>query len=134
MDVMDAARALGVAIQADDKYKAFLAAQETAGKDESLAAFAKELQDMQGEFEALMENADRTEDDLNEIQQRYIAKYQEMNEVPSMAALQDARAAVNDMMNDAMQIIYLSVNGEDPMTCQPSEETMQQIQGQMLSM
>ncbi len=134
MDIMEAARALGVAIQASDPYKAYLAARDEAEKDPKIGEYNDKFKEMQTLFEALVGQENPDEAQMQKIQADYMALYQEMNEIPTMAALQDARVSMNDIMNDAMQIIYLSVNGEDPLTCQPSEETMQQIQGQMLNM
>ncbi len=134
MDIMEAARALGVAIQASDAYKAYLAARDEAEKDPKIGEYNDKFKEMQALFETLVGQENPDEEKMQKIQADYMALYQEMNEIPTMAALQNARVSMNDIMNDAMQIIYLSVNGEDPMTCQPSEETMQQIQGQMLNM
>jgi len=134
MDILDAARALGVAIQASEAYQTYLTAREEAEKEPSLSDYNAKFQEMQTAFEELVGQENPDQEQIQKVQADYMALYQEMNALPAMAALQESRMAMNDIMNDAMQIIYLSVNGEDPLTCQPSEETMQQIQGQMLSM
>ncbi|HPZ00918.1 MAG TPA: YlbF family regulator [Clostridiales bacterium] len=134
MDILEAARALGVAIQASEAYQTYLTAREEAEKEPSLSDYNAKFQEMQTAFEELVGQENPDQEQIQKVQADYMALYQEMNALPAMAALQESRMAMNDIMNDAMQIIYLSVNGEDPLTCQPSEETMQQIQGQMLSM
>lgn len=134
MDVMEAVRALGVSIQADEHYKKFVAAREAAEANEEVMSVGKELENMQTVYEGLATQETPDEAALAKLQADYMEAIQKMQAIPCMAELERAREGMNDMMNDVMQIIYLAVNGEDPMTCQPSPETLQQIQGQMMSM
>ena len=51
-----------------------------------------------------------------------------------MKEMMDARENLDAMMNDIMQIIYLTMNGNDPLTAEPSPETLQEMQNNFMNM
>jgi cell fate (sporulation/competence/biofilm development) regulator YlbF (YheA/YmcA/DUF963 family) len=132
MDIIESARRLGKDIQADERYKAFIKAQEAAQNDEHIAAVSKQLEEIQAEFEKVATENPENEEKLELLHSEYIELFQKVNGEPLMAAALDARSNIDNMMNDIMQIIYLCLNGEDPDTCELSAENLERMQNSIL--
>lgn len=123
MDAIKAARELGKAIQADQRYKDYVVAKEANDKDEELQKLIGEFNlkrqalqlEMQKEGEADQEKLDR----LNkELQDSYAAVMGNVN----MANFAIIKNALDNLLNEVNMIISLCCEGEDPDTCsvQPS--------------
>lgn len=134
MDVMEAVRQLGVSIQADERYKKFMELSDIAKGNEDVAKATEELQATAEKFEAEMAKEDKDEQLLTDIQAEYTAKYRNLFNMSPMKEMMDAREELDAMMNDIMQIIYLTMNGNDPLTAEPSPETLQEMQTNFMNM
>ena len=132
MDILDSARQLGKDIQADERYKACIKAQEAATNDAKISEMAKRLDEIQAEFEKIATEHPENEEKMELLHSEYIELFQKANAEPAMAALLDARAEMDKMMTDIMAIIFLCINGEDPDTCKPTPETYERMQNSVL--
>ena len=119
MDVIKLTRELGAAIQQDERYLAFAKAKEANENDKELNDLMGKLQlvQMNYQIEASKEEPDAEkmrafEEELNEA-------YTTLMDNEKMQAYDEARTAVDEMMNYIMQILGLCVNGADAATCEP---------------
>ena len=122
MDVIELTRQLGAAIQADEKYQKFAAAKKAADEDDTVQAQLAEIEKIRTEYQeaAMAENPDDAR--LSKLDQEFQMAYAGFMGSETMESYENARAELDAMMNYIMQILYLSVNGEDPATCEPPEE------------
>lgn len=123
MDIIKLTRELGAAIQQDERYLRFAKAREKNEKDAELLDLMGQIQLVQMNYqrEASKENADSEkmaeyEREFNEVYAKFMA-----NE--NMKAYEAARQEIDEMMNYVMQILGLCVNGADPATCEPEEQS-----------
>ncbi len=122
MDVMDAVRALGAAIQEDARYKALVEARRANDAD-------KELQEIIGEFNVasmgidneLAKGDDKDESKVKEYNATLRRLYAQIMCNEQMIAFNKAKAEFESMMRKVNGIIELSIDGEDPATCEPEE-------------
>lgn len=116
MDLIALARQLGHAIQEEKAYKDLRTAQTAADND-------KELQDLIGEFnlkrmainnEACKE--ERDEEKLRALNEEMRSSYTKIMQNENMIAYNDAKTALDTVMQRVMAIITQSADGEDPDT------------------
>ena len=116
MDLIALARQLGHVIQEEKAYKDLRAAQTAADND-------KDLQDLIGEFnlkrmainnEACKE--DRDEEKLRALNEEMRSSYASIMSNENMIAYNDAKTALDTVMQRVMAIITQSADGEDPDT------------------
>ena len=116
MDLIALARQLGHAIQEEKAYKDLRAAQTAADND-------KDLQDLIGDFnlkrmainnEACKE--DRDEEKLRALNEEMRSSYASIMSNENMIAYNDAKTALDTVMQRVMAIITQSADGEDPDT------------------
>ena len=130
MTVIELTRELGKAIQTDEKYTAYLAAKEKNDTD-------GELQNVIGEFNIVRmkygQQMQKSEDEQDKSLMEKLDK--EMHEIydkimsnPNMTAFNDAKEAMDKMLNSINYIITMAANGEDPTTC-PEEEPQHSCSG-----
>ena len=122
MDVIEVTRQLGTAIQADERYKKFVAAKEASDKNPEVDKYMQKIDELRNKYqaEATKENADETV--LGNLDKEFQDTYAKLMADPNMKDYEAARQEVDAMMNYLMQILYLCVNGEDPATCEPQQE------------
>jgi len=121
MDVIKLARELGVALQQDEEYKAFLRAKEANDNDEQLQQLIEQfnLLAATAEYEAHKEDADQAKCD--EYNEKLRALYETIMSNEHMVAFEAAKSCVDDKMNTIVAILAAAVNGEDPMTVDPND-------------
>lgn len=119
MNAIESARALGVAIQQDERYLKFQEATKASDTD-------GELQSKIGEFNLLRmklsnemqkPEEEKDADTLTSLDSELKALYDEIMAMPTMAAYNDAKAGLDDLLGSVNFIISMAANGEDPMTC-----------------
>ena len=118
-DVITLARELGAALQADERYAALVQARKVNDDDEA-------LQNLIGEFNMIMlkvqqesEKEDKDEAKMQAYNEQYVEAYKKIMDNENMRAYQSAQSALEAVVNQVNGIIAMSLNGEDPMTCDP---------------
>lgn len=119
MDVITAVRALGAAIQEDERYLAFVKAREANEGDMELNGLIGKLNLIQLSYqnESMKEEPDQSKLEGMDAEFREIYGQIMLNE--NMRNYEEAKTSVDEMMNYLIQILTLCVNGEDPATCEP---------------
>lgn len=132
MTVMEAARKLGASIQEDERYIAYRDATTVVEKDEQVKALGENLDELQRQYEAEAVKEQPNEAVMSELQQQGSALYQSIYQTPAMSAMMDAKEGMDAMMNEVMNLLYLCIGGADPMTVEVNDETMAQMQQEMM--
>ena len=121
MDIIAAARALGAAIQADERYKKVLEQRRINDAD-------KELQELIGEFNMARMSVDnelgkeegRDEEKIKEFNSTLRRLYGKIMCNDNMIEYNKAKEEYDAVMQRANAIIELCTEGEDPATCEPA--------------
>ena len=117
---LKAARDVGKAIQADERYAAYHAAKELNDND-------KDLQDAIHEFNLIRQKLgmaaskqgdERDEAAITALNTEAQESYSKVMENKNMIKFTDAKNAMDDLIRDISGIISLCCDGEDPDTCQ----------------
>lgn len=122
MDIIEAARNFGAAIQNDERYKKLIELRMVNDADE-------ELQAMIGEFnmarmsidQELSKTEDRDEEKIKEFNTNLRTLYGRIMCNDAMIAYNEAKTEFDKVMQRANAIIELCTEGEDPATCEPAE-------------
>ena len=119
MDVISSVRALGEAIQQDERYLAFVAAKNANEADASLNDLIGKLNLIQMSYQN--ESAKDAPDDkkLEEMDNEFRDIYGQIMLNENMQKYEEAKQQVDDMMNYLIGILSQCVNGADPATCEP---------------
>lgn len=118
MDVIEIARKLGVAIQADDRYKAYAAAKSANDKDEELQAAIGEFNMTRMAMDQEIQKGDaKDEAKLNEMNEQLRTAYGKIMRNESMTAYNKAKTELDEVISGIENIISVAISGEDPMTC-----------------
>ncbi|MDD6022409.1 MAG: YlbF family regulator [Acutalibacteraceae bacterium] len=123
MDIIKMTRDLGAAIQQDERYLKFKQARETNENDKELMDLIGEIQLIQLNFQQEAAKEDADEEKLKGYNENFEKLYARFMANDKMKVYEEARADIDALMNDIMQILGLCVNGEDPYTCQPEEHS-----------
>ena len=117
MTVIEAARALGKVVQADERYIAYVNAKEANDKDE-------ELQKLIGEFNLIRQNValenEKEEADAEKVKELTVkmqAAYEKVMTNENMALFTVAKQGMDKLMSEINTILTYSVEGMDPETC-----------------
>lgn len=123
MDIIEAARQLGAAIQADERYKKVMASSKANDSDTALQELISEfnLMRMTIDNEFNKPEEERNEEKIKEFNVSMRQLYGKIMCTDSMMAYSEAKKDFDAVMNKVNAIIEMSMNGEDPMTCEPSE-------------
>ena len=120
MDVIQATRELGKAIQNDERFKNYVEAKEANDKDQT-------LQQLIGEFNLKRENLqleankpEGTRDDakVQRFNKELQGCYEKVMANPNMANFAVQKNALDNLLQQVQGIIGLCREGEDPDTCQ----------------
>ena len=122
MDIIELTRQLGVAIQTQESYIAFDAAKKANDSDEALQNQIGEFNLVRMSLDQELSSENKNDDKVKELNEKLRDIYGKVMMNPAMAAYNEAKAALDEMVNKINGIITLSINGEDPMTAElPSE-------------
>lgn len=119
MELEKLARQLGAAIQQDKVYLDFQEAMKKNEEDTALNELMGKIKLLQMSYqhEASQETPD--EKKLEQYSKEFQGLYEQVITNENMKAFEEARQAVDEMMNYLTGILALCVNGEDPETCDP---------------
>ena len=119
MGIIEAARALGEAIQKDERFIAYAKAKLANDSDE-------DLQEAIGAFNTVRMNLDKEisketqdEDAIKDLNERLRVIYSSIMSSSAMLEYNTAKSALDAMLNDVNSIIMQCVEGADPSTCEP---------------
>lgn len=121
MDVISKARELGAAIQQDERYLAFKAAKETNDGDMKLNELIGKINLIQMSYQNESEKEAPDEAKLEKMDAEFRTVYGEIMLNESMRNYEEKKQEVDSMMKYVIDLLTLCVNGEDPLTCEPSE-------------
>lgn len=120
MDAIKTARELGKAIQADERYKNYIAAKDKNDTDEV-------LQNLIGEFNLQRENltreaskSDKDQEKIDNLNDKMRETYNQIMSNENMRKFSAAKAEIDMLINYVNQIIAMCCDGQDPDTCEPA--------------
>ncbi|MDR0197936.1 MAG: YlbF family regulator [Oscillospiraceae bacterium] len=120
MDAVRAARELGKAIQADDRYVAYVKAREDNDGDAA-------LQELIGEFNLIRQQigmemnkpeSEKDADKIGELNEKAQAVHAEIMKNESMVKFTDSKNRMDRLIREIGGIISLCCDGENPETCE----------------
>lgn len=116
MNVIEMARQLGAAIQADERYIRYHKAKEANDDNETLQSDISEFHAIkmminmeQGKADADQERIKQLNDDLTKL-------FTKVTENPVMVEFEKARTDMDELLSSINHIITASANGHDPMS------------------
>lgn len=122
MGVIEITRQLGKAIQEDERYTKFMAAKEASETNPDVIEMMDKINSLREDYQKESENEKPDEAKLNNLDTEFQKAYTALMMNDSMTSYEESRKELDGMMNYLMQILYLSVNGENPETCEPQKE------------
>lgn len=123
MNVIELTRQLGKAIQADERYSAYITARNNNDADEELQKLIGEFNMGRMQLNREMSKTDKDQDKIADMNLKIRELYGKIMENPNMASFNDAKQAMDDLMIEVTGILQMSANGEDPETCEPKNCT-----------
>ena len=117
MDILQLTRALGHAIQEDERYLAFMAAKEANDQDEDLQKLIGEFNLKRMELNSEMSKPDKDRDKLTALDGKIKELYGQIMANKNMAVFNNVKNAMDELLSQINMIITMSANGEDPATC-----------------
>ncbi len=121
MNVIELARQLGVALQADERFKAFTVAKDNNDNDAELQEKIAQFNELRRQLNVEMGKDDKDTETMTKLNGEIQNVYGEIMTRPSMIEYNTAREAIDKLLNSVNFIITMAANGEDPMTC-PEEQ------------
>lgn len=123
MTVIELTRQLGVALQQDERYLAYLSAKEKNDTDGVLQNLIGEFNIVRMKYgQQMQKNEDEQDKELmSKLDSEMHDIYGKIMSNENMNAYNDAKEAMDKLLNSINFIITMAANGEDPMTC-PEEQ------------
>lgn len=121
MDAIMAARELGKAIQADQRYKDYVAAKETNDADEALQGLISDFSAKRQKLSVEMQKPEEEQDGekIRLMNKEMQDAYGEVMKNVNMANFAIVKNALDMLLNEVNMIISMSCEGENPATCDP---------------
>ena len=122
MDIIEAARNLGVAMQADERYLKYIEARKKNDEDPELQKLVGEfnLARMTVDSEFQKDEAERDTEKIKEFNVKIRQLYGQIMCNDTMMEFNKAKAEFEEVMKRVNGIIELSMDGEGPLTCEPA--------------
>ena len=117
MNVIEAARALGKALQEDPRYAAYAATKLANDKDEELQKNITDFNVKKMELNSEMAKEDKNTDTITALNNDLNRLYAAVVTNPKMMAFEAAKADMDGILDSINYIVTCAANGEDPMTC-----------------
>lgn len=117
-EIVRLAREMGKAIQASEEYKRIMDAQKANDADEALQKDIDAFQEVRDKMTLEMQNEKQDEEKTKALDAELRAVYQKIMENPNMLEFNIAKQGIDRMMNAVTNILYASVNGENPDTAE----------------
>jgi cell fate (sporulation/competence/biofilm development) regulator YlbF (YheA/YmcA/DUF963 family) len=120
MDVITAARALGRAMQADERFKSIIRAQAANDADKALQNEISAFNMKRAQLNAELQKQEKDTTLIKELDAEIKDMYAKIFENPNMKAYTLAKAGMNGMIDQVNKIIGDSAAGEDPDSIDPT--------------
>lgn len=118
MDIIKMTRELGKAIQQDERYKAYAAAQTANDEDTELQKLISDFEQTRTAVNAEVSRSDRDQQKVDSLNEKLRELYAGIMRNENMAAFNKAQDELEQLISDVNQIITMCANGEDPDTCE----------------
>lgn len=123
MDIIKMTRELGKTIQESAEYKAMEAAKDANDNDVELQNQIEEFNLIRGQLSTAMQAEPKDEEAIAKFDSQLKEIYTKVMGNKNMLAFNDAKQDIDKMMNGITNILMMSVNGEDPETCDVEPES-----------
>ncbi len=120
MDIIEMTRELGKALQADDRYTAYMLAKQANDNDTVLQALISGFENMRLQLNEELAKDDKDTERIKELDEGIKSNYKQIMSNKNMMVFSAAQGSLEALVNNMNQIITMCANGEDPETCQPS--------------
>ena len=120
MDIIEMTRELGKALQADDRYTAYMLAKQANDNDTVLQALINGFENMRLQLNEELAKDDKDTERIKELDEGIKSNYKQIMSNKNMIVFTAAQGSLEALVNNINQIITMCANGEDPDTCQPS--------------
>lgn len=117
MNVIEATRNLGKILQEDERYKKYDAAAKASDTDTTLQNKIGEFNMLRMQLSQEMSKPDKDADKMTSLDTDIKALYDEIMEMPTMKAFNEAKEEIDTLLQSINYIISMAANGEDPITC-----------------
>ena len=121
MDIIEMTRKLGVEIQKQPEYKVFIDARNANDNDEKLQKDIGEFNIVRMELDKALNGENQDAEKVKELNLKLKEMYSEIMASDSMVRYNVAKTELDALVNKINAIITLTINGEDPLTCDISE-------------
>ena len=122
-NIIKSVRKLGKAIQADETFKAYIAAKMDADNDEALQNAIGEFNLVKMQISEETQKEDKDEAKLQELNVKLRKCYADIIANEKMQKYNNANQLYSGLINKVYAILELCCNGEDPETCEPEEHS-----------
>ncbi len=122
-NIIKSVRELGKAIQADETFKAYIAAKLDADNDETLQNAIGEFNLVKMQISEETQKEDKDEAKLQELNVKLRKCYADIIANEKMQKYNNANQLYSGLINKVYAILELCCNGEDPETCEPEEHS-----------
>lgn len=119
MNIIEATRQLGTAIQADERFLRFAKAKLANDNDEALQKGIGDFNVIRMELDRVMSAETQDEDKIRELNEQLRSIYASIMSSSVMAEYNAAKAQLDQMLNEINSIIMQCVEGAQPETCEP---------------
>ncbi len=116
MDIIEAARKLGAAIQQDPRFIHYAGAKIANDTDEALQAKIGDFNVIRMNLDKALSADEKDESKVQELNEQLRAVYGEIMGSESMQKYNEAKTVLDAMLNDINSIIMQCVEGADPET------------------
>lgn len=123
MTIIEQARALGAAIQQDERYKRYFACAEKTDTDPDIQKKIGEFNILRQQLNQEMQKTDKDADRMTALDTDIRTLYDEIMATPVMVEFNEAKDAIDKLVSSVNYIITQSANGEDPETCPETPPT-----------
>ena len=117
MNVIETARALGKALQEDERYIKYDAATKASDTDTNLQNKIGEFNMLRMQLSQEMSKPEKDADKMTSLDNDIKALYDEIMNMPAMKVFNEAKEEIDKLLQSVNYIISMAANGEDPMTC-----------------
>ena len=122
MTVTEATRKLGEAIQQDERYLEYIKAALANDKDETLQAKIGEFNIVRMSLDKALSEEEQDSAKVQELNEQLRNLYTEIMNCELMTKYNEAKAKLDNLMNEVNSIIMQCVDGADPATVEPQTQ------------